>query len=550
MKKYIWKIKGLISAEILFGIFAAISIALVPNFEKKLVDKLFSSEYSNNTLFNMVMLFALCVAAICIFSYLSSIMEESWKSSMRSMIQTDFFDSLVETDYRWFRNKNVGEYISIETNNIDVIVEEYMQPVISLINVVIKICIYAVVMYLCIDWRVALSIFVMSVIVIFIPKIFKKRNGQLGNMSMEATGQYTISVKDYLEGIKLINNNTRRFVLQQHNKAVDKMTAAKIKRGLFGIFSMSMEVFGIKIMELMVFIIVALLLIRGDLTAGMVIAVFSYSAYFIGPLQEALNKIDFINSRRTVKEKFIEAININRQQQKNLHKLSNFKDKITMKNVCLSYDNFKLNNICCCFEKGKKYAIIGHSGSGKSTMINLLMKYEMPDSGEISIDGCNIASLNIDDIVMCISQKEHIYRESFENNVTVFGSYSRSSFSEILNNYSNSILDKIKHKENCSDLSGGEKQLTSFIRSLVSGNDVLIMDEPFSAMDAGTLKKVIDILFELEDKTIIMVTHNLGMNLDKFDEVILMDDGSIVENDKFNKVRENHVFRSKMMVKN
>src|SRR3712207_8980691 len=105
MKKYIWKIKGLISAEILFGIFAAISIALVPNFEKKLVDKLFSSEYSNNTLFNMVMLFALCVAAICIFSYLSSIMEESWKSSMRSMIQTDFFDSLVETDYRWFRNK-------------------------------------------------------------------------------------------------------------------------------------------------------------------------------------------------------------------------------------------------------------------------------------------------------------------------------------------------------------------------------------------------------------------------------------------------------------
>ncbi|GAA0783135.1 ATP-binding cassette domain-containing protein [Hathewaya limosa] len=546
MKKYISNVKGYIILQYIFEILATLSIAAVPYMQKLLLDKMQKGNNVQNSFIHIIFVVAICIFVYCLCSWLSLRYTILRINKMREHMQKDLFNSFSKMGYNIFKKKDIGEYISMQNTDIAILIGDYFQPLIDLFRPISIICIYAFSICFYINWKIAIIMFSMSIVICIIPKLFEKPLAKVRKKHVEQQGRYTSQVKDYLEGFKLINDNTREKIKKQHKSSVCRTSEAIKNFGIFKAFTTLIYDSGTKFMEIIVFLLVGILIIKREISVGTALAIFSYSHCFIGPFEDFLYDITTLNSTKDVKNRFSSYINYINENNLKPTEISKFKDKITMENVCLSYDNFNLNNICCNFKKGKKYAIIGHSGSGKSTMINLLMKYEIPDSGEISIDGCSIASLNIDDIVMCISQQEHIYRESFENNVTVFGSYSHSTFSEVLNKYDNSIIDKIKSKENCSDLSGGEKQLTSFIRSLVSGNDVLIMDEPFSAMDAGTLKKVMDILFELEDKTIIMVTHNLGMNLDKFDEVILMDEGSIVEKGMFHKVRENYVFNHKL----
>ncbi|SHJ86052.1 ABC-type multidrug transport system, ATPase and permease component [Hathewaya proteolytica DSM 3090] len=535
MKKYILNVKKYIIMELMLGILAAICVGFIPNCEKLLLDNIALLQ-NRGALINIILLFAACGILGCIFSYMSSLMNIKWTSSMRCRLQTDFFDALADTSYEEFKKKAVGDYVSMETNNTDVVVDEYIKPFLNMVQAILKVIVYAIIMFLCIDWKISLLIFALSFFTIFIPKIFEKKNKKLGQLFMKATENYTTSVKDYLEGIKLINNKTRRAIIEQHNHVVNKTISQKIKSGTFVIFSMCMEVTGIKIVELIVFIFVVILLLKGQMTAGMALAVFTYSSYFVSPLQDTLNSINSINSRKGIAKEYMETM-----EHYNTHKIRNcgindhkkciecFKNSIKFENVCIQREQFKMDHINLEFEKGKKYVIIGHSGSGKTTILNLLMGYEKLDSGCIKIDGNSIEESNTDGIMGCISQKDHIFSDSFKNNVTVFGSYGEEQIEKgTLSSYGG-ILQKICHKSDCSDLSGGEKQITSLLRALTADKDIILMDEPFSDLDVVTYKKAMDTVMELEDKTIIMVTHNLDENLQRFDKIISMDNGKVIE---------------------
>lgn len=550
MKKYIDNVKSYIILQFIFEILATIAIAVVPYMEKLLLDKIAEGSNAQSSFLHIIAVVAMCTAVYSLCSWLSSRYTILRINKMRSHMQKDLFSSFSKIGYTMFKKKDIGEYISMMNTDTFIITGDYIQPFIDLLRTISVVFIYAISVCIYIDWKIALILFSMSMVICVIPKLTQKQSSKIRKKQVEQQGKYTSEIKDYLDGFRLINDNTRENTKKQHGSAVYRTSQAIKKFGIFKAFTILMYDSGMKAMGVVIFLLVGTLIVKKQISAGTALAIFSYSHCFMDPFEDFLYDITTLNSAKDVKNRFLSYINCSSEDHPELTELSNFKDKITMENVCLSYDNFKLDNICCSFEKGKKYAIIGHSGSGKSTMMNLLMKYEMPESGEINIDGCSIMRLNADDIMMCISQKEHIYRKSFENNATVFGSYPRSTLNEVLKRYGNSIIDKIKNKEDCSSLSGGEKQLTSFIRSLVSGNDVLIMDEPFSAMDAGTLKKVMDILFGLKGKTIIMVTHNLDMNLNRFDEVILMDNGVIVEKGTFSKVRGNHVFAEKLAAMN
>ena len=203
-----------------------------------------------------------------------------------------------------------------------------------------------------------------------------------------------------------------------------------------------------------------------------------------------------------------------------------------------------LDNINITFDKNKKYAIVGESGSGKSTLIKLLMRYYNDYEGKISIDNLNIKNIYSSDLyknISMIQQNIFMFDDSIKENIRL---YSNHDDKDILDACKRSGLDKLLNKlpnginslvgENGNKLSGGEKQRIAIARALINNTQILILDESTSALDNETAYNLENSLLNLENLTLITVTHKLIKNiLNRYDEIIVMKNGKIIEKGNF-----------------
>ncbi len=174
------------------------------------------------------------------------------------------------------------------------------------------------------------------------------------------------------------------------------------------------------------------------------------------------------------------------------------------------------------------------------------MKYLKPTHGKILIDGIDINDFEIAGLIGCVNQIEHMFSTDFLNNITVFGAYTDNTVGNIIDYYKCNKIDSISNKDDCTKLSGGEKQLLSLVKMMLINRDIIILDEPFSALDIQNTLLMQDKVYSLQDKTMIVVTHNLSKNnLKYFDEVIIMNDGriekigtipEIIESEEYNRL--------------
>lgn len=170
------------------------------------------------------------------------------------------------------------------------------------------------------------------------------------------------------------------------------------------------------------------------------------------------------------------------------------------------------------------------SGSGKSTLLKLIMGYEKTDSGTIKIDGDNIRKYDISELISYVDQNEHIYRAGIEDNITVFRTYDINDISSAKGNIQSEMFEELFQREEkeCQCFSGGEKQAVAFLRMVAKKAEIILMDEPFSAMDVKTKSAVERYLFtakEFKDKTILVVTHDTREeSLSWYDGIIHVED--------------------------
>ncbi len=205
-----------------------------------------------------------------------------------------------------------------------------------------------------------------------------------------------------------------------------------------------------------------------------------------------------------------------------LPSVSEFQSSIEFQDVSVTLGDFTFSHFSHTFEKGKKYAIVGPSGTGKSTIFNLLMQYLTPQEGKILIDGKPIAGKDTSKIMICVNQFEHIFHASFSENTTVFGTYSEEAVQKTLNYFNNDKVNSLTEKDNAQDLSGGENQMMQLVRAIAAEKQIILMDESFSAVDTANTKQLQQKLLEL-DKTILFITHDVSEeNLKYFDEVVTL----------------------------
>ena len=234
-------------------------------------------------------------------------------------------------------------------------------------------------------------------------------------------------------------------------------------------------------------------------------------------------------------------------QDKNNSKDINVSDgSIKFTNVSFKYDvNEKnvLNNINLDFEGGKMTALVGHSGSGKSTILNLIPRFYQPDSGDILIDNQSIFNAKIVSLreqISLVSQETTLFDDTIKNNIKYANEDATDDEIEKVAILSNSVdfIEKLPNKyetiigENGVRLSGGEKQRISIARAMIKKSSIILLDEATSSLDSETENKIQDALGSLtKGKTTIVIAHRLSTILNA-NNIYLIDNGKVIENGK------------------
>lgn len=286
--------------------------------------------------------------------------------------------------------------------------------------------------------------------------------------------------------------------------------------------------------------------IEGNITLGSMMAFMTLSGYFMDPVGRLVSLQLSIQEANISMKRISEILDYEREQEseaeQDYQELESVNGDIEVKNITFRYGNRKpvLNNISFTIPKGKRVALVGASGSGKSTIAKLLLKYYEPENGVITIDGVDINEISNDSLRRAISY--------VPQNIELF---SKSIYDNIRVSKMTATLDEVKEAAKAADahdfikrmpmqyhtyleeagngLSGGEKQRIALARAFLKNNDFYILDESTSNLDFATENIIFDMIYnKFRNKSMLIIAHRLA-TVKNCDQIIVMQHGEIAE---------------------
>lgn len=283
--------------------------------------------------------------------------------------------------------------------------------------------------------------------------------------------------------------------------------------------------------------------INNELTLGSYMAFMTLSGYFMNPISNLVGLQLQIQEANISMKRLSEILDYEREEnEEDQQEITNIDGDIEIKNLTFRYGNRKpaLDNISFTISKGQKVALVGASGSGKSTIAKLLLRYYEPENGEITVDGADIKEFSHSSLRRAISY--------VPQNIELF---SKSIYDNIRVSRMNATLDEVKEAAKKADahdfikrlpmqyhtyleeagngLSGGEKQRIALARAFLKDNKFYIMDESTSNLDFATENIIFDMIYnKFRKKTMLIIAHRLA-TVKNCDKIIVMDKGQIIE---------------------
>ena len=477
--------------------------------------------------------------------YIDGLVMSSYIKNTVNYLRTDIFSKIINKDIKDFSLDNSGKYISILYNDLKIIEDNFFNNLFQVISCFISFIISLVVLF-SISPTIVIFISIFGVLGFIIPNALSKKLVIQKNEYSQNLEQVTSITKDLFSGFEVIKGfNISNKINEIFKTASTNVETSKKKysilEGIIRGFSLSFSV----TIYLGVLLLGGYLMYKKSITVGTAIIIIQLSTHIVGPVKLSISLINQIRSVAMIADKIEEILEDTHDDFENT-KLENFSKSICIENLNFSYTEERkaLDNINITFDKNKKYAIVGESGSGKSTLIKLLMRYYNDYEGKISIDNLNIKNIYSSDLyknISMIQQNIFMFDDSIKENIRL---YSNHDDKDILDACKRSGLDKLLNKlpnginslvgENGNKLSGGEKQRIAIARALFNNTQILILDESTSALDNETAYNLENSLLNLENLTLITVTHKLIKNiLNRYDEIIVMKNGKIIEKGNF-----------------
>lgn len=537
---YFTKEKLMIAGLLTVVVLVVVGSVYAPSLQSKAIDVLSTGAFNQlpQILFGMIIVYGLCSIGTLFQSLLSAHLSQRLVKRMRE----DLFDKIVNLPISYLDRHPHGDVMSRMTNDVENVSNTISQSLSSLVSGVLTIIgtvsmmiWYSPQLALLSCITVLLTIAVTKYLSTAMRKFFRKRQMLLGNLNA--------TVEEMVVGYKTVTAyNRQEAVIDQFVQTSDELTkvgiAAEILGGSMGPVMNVINNIG--------FVIIAAFggyfAIHGMISIGVISAFIIYAKQFGRPINELAQLYGQIQTAIAGAERVFSIMDEASEDKSGEENMAKAKGVITFKDVNFSYEPGKqvLTNFNLQVEAGHKVALVGATGSGKTTVVNLLMRFYEVDSGEILIDGVNIKDIDCEQLrknTAIVLQDTVLFTDTIRNNLK----YSDLSVSD-------EEMEEATKMSNCYEmikrlpqgydtmltgsghnLSQGQRQLLSIARAFLAHPKILILDEATSSVDTRTEKHIQDAMVNLmKDRTSLIIAHRLSTIQDA-DLIVVLNEGHIVE---------------------
>ncbi|TLS69545.1 lipid A ABC transporter ATP-binding protein/permease MsbA [Photobacterium damselae] len=395
------------------------------------------------------------------------------------------------------------------------------------------------------SWQLSAILLVIAPVVAISIRIVSKRFRKISRNMQEAMGSVTSSAEQMLKGHKVVLSYGGQEVEKQRFDQVSNLMRRQTMK------LVSAQAIANPVIQLIASLALVVVLVlansealRAELTPGTFAVVFGAMFGLMRPLKALTNVTSQFQRGMAACHTLFELMDLETEKDNGTHQVDTVRGDVSVNNVTFTYptkDTPALRNVSFDLPAGKTIALVGRSGSGKSTIANLMTRFYDIDSGEIQLDGINICDyelFNLREHVAVVSQNVHLFNDTIANNIAYASGdkYSREDIERAATLAH--AMDFVKDMDNGLDtvigengvsLSGGQRQRIAIARALLRNAPILILDEATSALDTESERAIQAALDELQkDRTALVIAHRLS-TIEKADQILVVDEGEIIE---------------------
>mgnify|MGYP001173665456 CR=1 FL=1 len=530
---------------IIFSILVAGSMSTIAWLLDPAINKIFL-EKDQTLIFVIPLLIILAFTTKGLSLYFAKVIMIGVGEEVKKIIQSDMLKSFIKADTQFIENKHTGKYISNLTYDVNMITNLLSNTLLNLFKDSLTLIGLLSVMFFQ-NWKLSLIALIMIPFASITARTLGKRMRKVSTEAQEKSGYLTKYLIEIFKNHKLIKIFQREnYENTRADKYIEELKEKSKKIAIVYVRTAP-------IMETMTGIIIAILIFySGKLIFNDELGInnfFSFLAAMMLAYQpvKTLTKVNIaVGQGLAAANRIIPIIDIENNINPNIQSknLDFVKGDIVFNKVNFAYkshlENKVLKNISITFNGGKMTALVGHSGSGKSTMLNMIPRIYSPIDGNILLDDQNIADVNLGSLrkeISIVDQNTTLFDDTIINNIR----YAKpdSSDEEIYKaakfSMCEEFIDKLEDGyetvigENGVKLSGGEKQRLSIARAFLKKSKIILLDEATSSLDSETEEKIQKALSQLtNNKTTIVIAHRLSTILNS-DKIYVVDKGEIID---------------------
>ncbi|MFY7741897.1 MAG: ABC transporter ATP-binding protein [Flavobacterium sp.] len=556
-KPYQWRFRGVIIWAIGLSVFAA----LRPYLLKKTVDDYIQTQDKEG-----ILVYILLMGFILLMEVLSQFYFVYWANWLGQDIVRDIrvklFQHMLRFKMKYYDNSPVGQLVTRSVSDIEAIARIFSQGLFMIISDLMKMVAVIIVMFF-MNWKLSWIAILAMPILIYATRIFQLKMKVAFEEVRTQVANLNTFVQERVTGMKIVQLFSREQIEYEKFKEInDKHNKAWIKTVWYN------SIF-FPIADLVTYLTLALViyfgglsLVEGDTTTSFG-DLFTYTmliGMLFNPLRQIADKFNEMQMGMIAANRVFHILDIEDQvQQEGTETAPHFKGKLSFQNVHFSYIEGEeiIKGINLEVNPGETIAIVGSTGAGKSTIINLLNRFYELQSGTISIDGKDIKTFELKSLrnqIAVVLQDVFLFADTILNNITldnpsisredVIAAAQKIGVHDFIMSLPNGYDYNVKERGVM--LSSGQRQLIAFLRAYVSNPSILILDEATSSIDSYSEELIQQATEKItKGRTSIVIAHRLATVINA-DKIIVIDQGKIVEQGKHADLvnKENGVYKN------
>lgn len=522
------------------------------------VQKVIGPKMNMNKIKSIAILLACLYIISAIFSYVEGLSMIKVANGYAKKLRSSISEKINKLPLKFFDHNLSGDILSRVTNDVDTIAQSLNNSLSTLVSS-ITLFIGSIIMMFVTNYIMAITAIVSSLIGFILMFIILNKSQRYFTARQRELGKLNGYIEEIYSGLNVVRScNAKDETINEFDKLNDKLYDCNRKsQFLSGLMQPIMGFIG-NFSYVAVCIVGALLVSKSVISFGVIVAFIMYVRLFTNPLSQIAQAMTSMQSTAAASERVFGLLEEEEMDSENdiTKKLDKHKVKgnIEFKNVKFGYDKDKIiiNDFTAKVKAGEKIAIVGPTGAGKTTMVNLLMKFYDINDGDILIDGTSIRELkrdNIHSLFTMVLQDTWLFNGTVKENII----YNQKNVSNkkvedvckvvgvdhfiktLPNGYDSIISDN-------DSVSSGQRQLLTIARGMISDSPFLILDEATSNVDTRTeelVQKAMDKL--MENKTSFIIAHRLS-TIKNADLILVMKDGNIIEQGNHNELMKKNGF--------